>query len=102
MRWGAVVLTQGGRPELLDRAVRSLLKQRDVEVDVAVVGNGWRPVGLPEGVKAVHIERDEGIPAGRNAGVPAVEGELLFFLDDDAEIVDDDALARVGRLLEDA
>ena len=99
MKWGAVVLTQGGRPEVLDRAIRSLLAQRDVAVDIAVVGNGWRPEGLPEGVKGVHLERDEGIPAGRNAGVPAVEGELLFFLDDDAEIVDDDALARVGGLL---
>jgi GT2 family glycosyltransferase len=99
MRWGAVVLTQGGRPEALDRAVRSLLRQRGVEVDVAVVGNGWRPEGLPEGVKGVHLERDEGIPAGRNAGVPAVEGELLFFLDDDAEIVDEDALATLATLL---
>jgi GT2 family glycosyltransferase len=97
--WGCVVLTQGGRPEMLDRAVRSLLRQRDVQVEVVVVGNGWRPEGLPRGVKAVHLERDEGIPAGRNAGVPAVGGELLFFLDDDAEIVDDDALKRVGALL---
>lgn len=99
MTWGCVVLTQGGRPEVLDRAVRSLLRQRGVEVDVAVVGNGWKPTGLPEGVKGVHLERDEGIPAGRNAGVPAVDGELLFFLDDDAELAEDDALARVERLL---
>ena len=96
MRWGCVVLTRGDRPEMLDRAVGSLLRQRGVEVDVAVVGNGWRPEGLPEGVKGVHLERDEGIPAGRNAGVPAVTGELLFFLDDDAEIVEDDTLARLS------
>jgi GT2 family glycosyltransferase len=100
MRWGCVVLTQGGRPEVLDRAVRSLLGQRGAEVDVAVVGNGWRPAGLPEGVKGVHLERDAGIPGGRNAGVPAVAGELLFFLDDDAELVDDDALARIERLFD--
>jgi GT2 family glycosyltransferase len=31
--------------------------------------------------------------------VPAVAGELLFFLDDDAEVVDDDALARVADVL---
>lgn len=101
MRWGAIVLTQGGRPDMLDRAVRSLQKQRDVAVDVVVVGNGWRPEGLPEGVKGVHLEVDEGIPAGRNAGVAAVGGELLFFLDDDAEIVADDALERVARMFGD-
>ena len=97
--WGAVVLTQGGRPDMLDRAVRSLLRQT-VEVDVVVVGNGWAPTGLPEGVRAVHLPVDQGIPAGRNAGVPAVSGELLFFLDDDAEIVEPDALEQAGRLLE--
>jgi GT2 family glycosyltransferase len=102
MRWGAVVLTQGGRPEVLDRAVRSLLRQTDVELDVVVVGNGWEPEGLPDGVKGVGLPEDVGIPAGRNAGVPAVEGDLLFFLDDDAELVDDDALVRVARLLDDA
>ena len=100
--FGAVVLTRGNRPDFLRRAVDSLLKQRGVDVDVVVVGNGWRPEGLPDRVKAVHLEVDEGIPAGRNAGVPAVEGELLFFLDDDAEIVDDDALERVARMLGDS
>lgn len=100
MKWGAIVLTQGGRPEALDRAVQSLLRQQGVEVDVVVVGNGWQPEGLPPGVKAVGLEEDVGIPGGRNAGVPAVEGELLFFLDDDAELVDDDALAKVAALLD--
>ncbi|HEX8083224.1 MAG TPA: glycosyltransferase [Solirubrobacteraceae bacterium] len=96
--WGAIVLTRGNRPELLHRAVRSLLRQRDVDLDVVVVGNGWRPEGVPEGVKAVHLERDEGIPAGRNAGVPEVHGELLFFLDDDAELGEDDTLSRLEPL----
>jgi GT2 family glycosyltransferase len=93
-----VVLTQGGRPALLRRAVDSLLRQRDVEVDVVVVGNGWQPEGLPEMVKGVGLEKDVGIPAGRNVGVPAVEGDLLFFLDDDAEIVEDDALATLAGM----
>jgi GT2 family glycosyltransferase len=41
---------------------------------------------------------DVGIPAARNAGVARVSGELLFFLDDDASVVSDDALARVAEL----
>jgi GT2 family glycosyltransferase len=79
-----VVLTQGRRPRELRRAVESLLNQRAVDVDVAVVGNGWTPEGLPDGVHAVALDEDAGIPAGRNAGVPKVTGDLLFFLDDDA------------------
>ena len=53
---------------------------------------------MPDGVRVVPLARDDGIPAGRNAGVPHVRGELLFFLDDDAEIAEDDALARVAAL----
>jgi GT2 family glycosyltransferase len=67
---------------------------------VVVVGNGWDPTGLPEGARGVHVPVDEGIPAGRNAGVPHVAGELLFFLDDDASLRDDDALARVAALFD--
>ena len=98
-RFGCVVLTQGRRPAELRAAVDSLLAQRGVEVDVVVVGNGWEPSGLPAGVRSVALAEDRGIPAGRNAGVPAVEGELLFFLDDDARLAAPDALARVAALL---
>lgn len=96
--YGCVVLTQGGRPDVLARALASLLRQREVDLDIVVVGNGWQPTGLPAGVRGIGLERDVGIPAGRNAGVPEVEGELLFFLDDDAELAEDDALARVAGL----
>ena len=95
-RFACVVLTQGRRPAELGAAIGSLLSQRGVDVDVVVVGNGWEPEGLPAGVKSVALETDAGIPAGRNAGVPAVRGELLFFLDDDARLASPDALERVA------
>ncbi len=94
--FGAVVLTMGNRPEDLERGLRSLLAQRGVELDVVVVGNGWVPVGLPPGVQSCALPENQGIPAGRNAGVPLVAGELLFFLDDDAELPSDDVLARMA------
>jgi GT2 family glycosyltransferase len=97
--FGCVVLTAGRRPDDLRAAVESLLRQRDVELDVVVVGNGCAPDDLPDGVHVVALARDDGIPAGRNAGVPHVRGELLFFLDDDARIAAPDALARVAAEL---
>ena len=97
MTFGCVVLTQGRRPSELRAAVDSLLAQEGVEVDVVVVGNGWEPSGLPEGVRSVALAVDAGIPAGRNAGVPAVRGDLLFFLDDDARLAGSDVLARVAE-----
>jgi GT2 family glycosyltransferase len=98
MTFGCVVLTQGGRPEMLNLALDSLHAQEGVEVDIAVVGNAWEPTGLPTGVHGVGLPEDVGIPAGRNAGVPHVAGDLLFFLDDDAAIVEPDTLARIAQL----
>ncbi|MDH6533241.1 GT2 family glycosyltransferase [Aurantimicrobium minutum] len=85
---GVVVLTMGSRPEDLSRALHSVLAQQLVSLDVVVVGNGWKPEPLPAGVKGVYLPENLGIPAGRNAGIPAVTGEYLFFLDDDALIPD--------------
>ena len=95
MSWGVVVLTQGSRPALLAAALDSVLGQRDVEADVVVVGNPWAATGLPAGVRTIDLGVPRGIPGGRNAGVPEVAGELLFFLDDDARLGDPAALARL-------
>lgn len=98
MTFGCVVLTTGSRPDVLALALSSLMAQRDVELDVVVVFNGAQPLELPAGMRGLGLPKDEGIPAGRNAGAERVGGELLFFLDDDASLAGDDALARVGAL----
>ena len=98
-RFGVVVLTQGRRPAELQRGLASLLAQCDVELDIVVVGNAWKPVDIPLEIKTLALPTNVGIPAGRNAGVPHVEGEFLFFLDDDAWLLDDDVLARTGAYL---
>jgi GT2 family glycosyltransferase len=101
LSFACIVLTQGRRPEDLRLALDSLLRQRGVELDVVVVGNAWEPHGLPDGVRGVGLREDAGIPGGRNAGVPEARGDVLFFLDDDASIEDEGALARVAEALED-
>lgn len=97
---GVVVLSQGTRPDDLDAGLRAVLDQTGVSTDVVVVGNGWEPTGLPQGVRGVGLPENLGIPAGRNAGAPHVAGDLLFFLDDDARPASDDYLARAAALFE--
>jgi GT2 family glycosyltransferase len=94
---GVVVLTQGRRPAELRRGLDSVAAQRGVDTDVVVVGNGWQPTGLPAGVRALGLAENVGIPAGRNAGVPQVRGDLLFFLDDDAALPDPHFLATAAE-----
>ena len=99
-RFGVVVLTMGTRPEDLRRGLESVLEQQGVDTDIVVVGNGWVPTGLPPGVRGHGLAENVGIPAGRNAGVPEVSGELLFFLDDDASLAAPDTLARFAALFD--
>jgi GT2 family glycosyltransferase len=90
---GCVVLSQGTRPKELVTALGSVLAQRGVDLDCVVVGNGWSPSGLPEGVRSVALAENAGIPEGRNVGAAEVTGDILLFLDDDAELVGTDLLA---------
>jgi GT2 family glycosyltransferase len=83
---GAVVLTMCNRPVELEAALRSLLVQQGIDLDVVVVGNGCQPVGLPPEVRVLHLAENVGIPEGRNVGARQVRGDLLFFYDDDATL----------------
>ena len=93
--FGCVVLTQGKRPDQLEKALNSLLSQVNVKVDVVVVGNGWKPENLSNNIKSVHISENLGIPAGRNAGINSVTGDFLFFLDDDVYLQDPHTLEKI-------
>lgn len=97
-RVGCVLLTQAKRPEELRRAVDSILRQRGVDVDIIVVGNGAEPPDMPERVRVLTLPENVGIPAGRNAGIDKVGGDLVLFLDDDAWLADEEFLADAARL----
>jgi hypothetical protein len=84
VKLSVVVLTMGNRPAELDRAVDSALNQKDVDVEVVLVGNGADvPGSWPDNVKVMRLPENVGIPAGRNRGVEATSGTLILFLDDD-------------------
>jgi GT2 family glycosyltransferase len=84
VKLSVVVLTMGNRPFELRRAVDSALQQKEVDVEVVLVGNGADIPGTwPDAVKIVRLPENLGIPGGRNRGVEACTGELILFLDDD-------------------
>lgn len=89
-----VILTQGDRPEQLERAVGSALMQAGVDCEILVVGNGAAPPALDPAVRTLVLEQNVGIPEGRNIGIANTAAPFVFFLDDDGYYEDDSVAQR--------
>ena len=88
----SVVVPTRDRPELLTRAVRSILGQRyEGPIECIVVFDQTKPalpdVDVPEGrsLRGVSNARTPGLAGARNSGAMEAAGELLAFCDDDDE-----------------
>jgi GT2 family glycosyltransferase len=83
-----VIITMGTRPQELQDLLDSVAKQHGPAIEIAVVGNGSPLPELPDGVRAVELPENLGIPGGRNVGIEAFgpggsDVDVLLFLDDD-------------------
>lgn len=82
-----VVLTMGDRPVELERALRSALNQKDVDVEIVIVGNGvgpeWESPVDDARIQVYPQAENLGVPKGRNKGVGYTTGDIVVFLDDD-------------------
>jgi len=94
-RVSVIILSMGDRPAELAAAIASARTQVDVEVEVVLIVNGGEP-DITDADVVVRPDRNLGIPGGRNAGIEAASGELVAFLDDDAEYTHPDLLARAA------
>jgi glycosyltransferase involved in cell wall biosynthesis len=73
------------RPRFLSRALESIRRQTISETEIIVVVNGPDPetrrvidtLGFEVGIH--ELPENRGVGAGRNAGIAAARGELLFF-----------------------
>jgi glycosyltransferase involved in cell wall biosynthesis len=103
----SVVVATRDRPELLRRALRSILDQRyagDIEVLVVFDQSEPRPIEMdaPEGrrIRPLPNGRAPGLAGARNTGILAAEAELVAFCDDDDEWFPDKLDVQVDRFLE--
>ena len=92
----SVVVPTRDRPELLRRAVQSILDQRyPGEVECVVVFDQSEPAevavtaGERRRVRTVRNDRTPGLAGARNAGVLAASGTLVAFCDDDDDWLPD-------------
>lgn len=88
----AVVIPAFNRSELLEGALRSVLRQTRRPDEIIVVDDGSTcslseasPVGQGDGIRWVRLSENRGPAAARNAGVEASSSEWIMFLDSDDE-----------------
>jgi glycosyltransferase involved in cell wall biosynthesis len=86
----SVVVPTHNRSRLLATTLRSVLRQRDVELEVIVVDEASTDdtpamlAALPDArVRVVRHERPLGVSTARNRGAAEARGEWVAFLDDD-------------------
>jgi hypothetical protein len=96
----SVVVPTHNRRRLLGRALASVVRQRDVDLEVVVVddgsadGTGEVVAGLGDRrVRLVRHPRPQGVSAARNRGIAEARGAWVAFLDDD-DLWAPDKLAR--------
>lgn len=94
---GVALLSMGNRPVELAAALDALSRQRGVEMDVVLVGNGWEPEGVPGWIRTHHSPENLGVTAGRNLAASMTTGEFLFFYDDDGYLPDEYTLLEMAR-----
>lgn len=96
---GVVILTMGDRPLELRALVESVQAQEGDPAAVVVLGQGVRLPELPDGVAAVELPENLGIPGGRNAGVRWLREnggvDVVVVLDDDGLLPRTDTLRLV-------
>lgn len=102
----SVIIPTHKRPELLRRAVASVLDQTYAgEIEVVVVFDAEEPydpgVGAPEGRTVVLTRnvRRRGLAGGRNSGIFLASHQLVAFLDDDDEWRDDKLALQVPLMI---
>lgn len=88
----SVVISTHNRPELLKRAIKSVLNQSFQDFEIIVVDDGLEKRAdkvitffNDKRIKYIQHSKEKGGSAARNAGIKNSKGEYIAFLDDDDE-----------------
>jgi GT2 family glycosyltransferase len=82
----------------LEKCLKSIVKQHNVELDVWVVFNPRKPLTVTSSWPSwFHfIESEKGVNCARNLGLKNAKHDLVFFLDSDCELFDPNYLEKFG------
>lgn len=101
----SVVIPTHNRPEMLERALRSVLAQTYQDFEVVVVDDGSaEPASRvverlsDQRVRVLRLDPNRGMGRARNAGIAETRGEWVAFLDDDDEWLPEKLSLQMARL----
>jgi glycosyltransferase involved in cell wall biosynthesis len=94
----SVIIPTCDRPELLAKAVGSVMAQRFDDFELIIVNDGHAPVEN-DGAVVINTGGYRGHVVARNLGLAKARGEFIAFLDDDDRWIDADHLARASLQL---
>jgi glycosyltransferase involved in cell wall biosynthesis len=93
----SIIIPTRNRPEFLPDAVASVLRQRDVSLELIIVNDGTVAVpGFSDNRVRVMSSSEAGAVPARNLGVATANGDMIAFLDDDDQWTDDFWLKRAA------
>ena len=102
----SILILTWNRKSELSYSLRSVLQQTLKEVEIIVVDSASSDgteemirTSFPQ-VNYLRLPYNLGVIEGRNIGIANCKGELIFFLDDDAFLLELDALARIYEAFE--
>lgn len=88
----SVIIPTHNRPDLIGKAIQSVLKQTYQDFEIIVVDDGLEKRAeaevkkiKDERIRYIQHEKESGGGAARNTGIKAARGEYIAFLDDDDE-----------------
>lgn len=105
----SVIIGTWNRKDDLSGAIDSVVRQKGVEKEIIVIDNDSSDgtdhliaeyQGKYPYIRYIRMNKNTGVIAPRNKGVAEAKGGIIFILDDDAELADEEAFLTVASKFE--
>lgn len=107
MKVSVIIVTYNRKEELIE-CLMSILKQTYIPDEIIVIDNNstdgteniFKLKFTHTFIKYFKLDKNHGVAGGRNIGIKKASGDILVFIDDDAEIEPIDAIERIRKKFE--
>lgn len=107
----SVIVISHNRKHYLEHCINSLINQKSCIDELLVIDNNstdgtdtlFDQLSRYDFIRFIKLNENKGVSGGRNYGIKKATGDILIFIDDDAELITDNAINMiVDRFQDDA